>query len=127
MPASIRDVDVGHYQAFTTALANILRTIIAEHTYAEIIGGIPTAQTWYESIPKRHDTIEAHRELCPGTLEAARRFQAGFRSENLVLDGSVRMLGTLLPAILADSLVRVDRCYEHSETRHQDQGSLGCG
>lgn len=73
MSASIRDLDAGHYSTFTTALTNLLRTDIAEQTYAEIIDGIPTARTWSTSIGRRHGIIEAHHELCPGTREAARQ------------------------------------------------------
>lgn len=81
--------DVNHYGAFTTALTNLLRTGIAQHTYAEIIDGIPTADTWFASIGTRHDIIEAHRELCPGTLAAARRFRADLRPENLAFESTV--------------------------------------
>ena len=91
MSSSIRDVDVEHYGAFTTALARLLRTSIAEHTYAEIIDGIPTADTWYAYDGLRHDIIEAHRELCPGILEAAREFRTNLRPETLAFDSAVRI------------------------------------
>ena len=89
MSGSIRDVDAAHYGTFTTALANLLRTDVAEQTYAEIIDGIPTARTWSASIGRRHDVIDAHRELCPGVLEAAREHRAGLRAENLTFDAAV--------------------------------------
>lgn len=101
-----RDADVDHYDVFTTAIGNLLRTKIAEHTFAEIIDGIPTAQTWYESIPKRH--IEAHRELCLGSLEAAQRSRADVRPENLTLDASICIQVILLPASPADYLVLIE-------------------
>ena len=90
MSASIRDVGVGHYIAFVTALANILRTDLAEHTYAEIIDGAPTADTWVACKRWRHDIIEQHKELCTGTLEAARQFLTDFRPENLSFNPAVR-------------------------------------
>lgn len=89
MSSSINDVDVDHYGAFTTALVNLLLTSIAEHTYAEMIDGIPTADTWYAYHGVRHDVIEAHRELCPGTLDTARQFRADLCPENLTLDSTV--------------------------------------
>lgn len=63
MTTSLRDLDVRHYNAFTTALTNLLRTDVAEHTFAEIIDGIPTAQTWSSSTGRRHDIIEALHDL----------------------------------------------------------------
>ena len=109
MSSSIRDVDVEHYGAFTTALASLLRTSIAEQTYAEIIDGIPTADTWYAYDGLRHDIIEAHHELCPGILEAAREFRANLRPENLSFDSTVRISKYYLRRLaLANSHVTKD-------------------
>ena len=90
MAASIRDVGVGHCTAFFTALANMLRTDLAEHTYAEIIDGAPTVDTWSACKRWRHYIIEQHKELCAGTLEAARQFRTDLRPENLAFNPTVR-------------------------------------
>jgi hypothetical protein len=91
MSSSIRDVDVDHYHAFTTALTNLLHTDLAELTYGEIIDGVPTADTWAIYDGSRHDIIETHRELCPGTLDAARQFRANLRLADLTFDSTVRI------------------------------------
>ncbi|KAL1861439.1 hypothetical protein VTK73DRAFT_7074 [Phialemonium thermophilum] len=89
MSGSIKDVDSDHYEAFATALTNLLHTSIAEHTYAEIIDGLPTADTWYAYHGIRHDIIEAHRELCPGALETARHFRADLQPKDLAFDPTI--------------------------------------
>lgn len=91
MSSSIRDVDIDHYNAFTTALTNLLHTNLAELTYAEIIDGVPTANTWSAYDGSRHEIIEAHRELCPGALDAARQFRANLRLADLTFDSTVRI------------------------------------
>lgn len=97
MPSSIRGVDIDHYEAFLTALTNILQTKIAEHTYAEIIDGIPTADTWYAYRGFRHDIIEGHCDLCPGVLDTARQFRTDLNPEDLTIDSTVRASLILCP------------------------------
>lgn len=89
MLRSIKDVDSEHYGIFTTALANLLHAGIAEHTFAEVIDGIPTADTWYAYHGVRHDIIEAHCELCPGVLDTTRKFRADLCPEDLVFNSMV--------------------------------------
>lgn len=66
----IRDLGIDHAAAFAGSVTELLSTDIAAKTYAEIIDGIPTADTWYAFNGKRHDIIKAHHELLPGTLGA---------------------------------------------------------
>lgn len=68
-----------HRAVFETALKRILETEIAEHTYAEILDGLPTSSSYREfhSIQEGHPSLE-HHELCPGTRERAREFRSAF-------------------------------------------------
>ena len=93
------NIDTNHYDAFNTALANVLHTEIAERTYAEIVDGIPTADTWSAYRGWRHDIIDAHHELCPGTLETARHHRNDLRPENLSFNPSVRVPVTPPPPV----------------------------
>jgi len=71
-----RDLDVDYYYtAYTSALSNILSTNTTGVIYAQIIDGMPTADTWYGYTNRRHGLIENHLELCQGSLETAKEFQ----------------------------------------------------
>lgn len=66
MSISIRDIGVDHYVALTTAVANPMRTRIAEHTLAEVNHSISIEKTRYGHIPKRNDITYAQRKFVPG-------------------------------------------------------------
>lgn len=91
MEGSIRDLDVDHYTAFTSALTNLLSSQNAVTTYAEIIDGLPTTETWLASSHRRHDPILQHVELCPGSIETAERFRANLRPADLRFNPAARV------------------------------------
>ncbi|KAK5999097.1 hypothetical protein PT974_01485 [Cladobotryum mycophilum] len=77
--ASINIIDSDHRQPFERALMRILQTEIAEHTYAEILDGLPTEQSYREfSYPLQGHPSLSHTQLCPGVREKACEFRSGF-------------------------------------------------
>jgi hypothetical protein len=68
--------DKGHRDVFYRALSNLLSTDLAEHTYAQILDGLPTEDSLLESSPyiEGHPVFELeHNQICEGFLEKARR------------------------------------------------------
>lgn len=103
--ASARGVDVtaswitpehlsaAHLDALVRALSNVLATDVAEFTYAEIIDGLPTAESFTEfrsfyPAEGEHPACHHHR-LCEGALEAAREARARFDPLTLRFDPQV--------------------------------------
>jgi hypothetical protein len=62
----------------------VLYTKVAEQTFAQIIDGLPTSQSFSEFhwTPDGHPVI-AHSELCPGMVEKACEFRANFKATML--------------------------------------------
>lgn len=76
---SLSSLDGEHLASFEQALANLLATPTAEFTYAQIIDGMPTNDTYmtdhwfYEGLP-----VLDHQQLCPGTMEKTQAFRSQF-------------------------------------------------
>lgn len=90
-------LDEEHAQVFKRALRNILRTEVAEFTYAQILDGLPTEQSLSDSyvFMEGHPVYELkHEEICEGYLEKAREFRSRFDASSLCVDESV---GNTLP------------------------------
>ncbi|KAL2022503.1 hypothetical protein VTK56DRAFT_5110 [Thermocarpiscus australiensis] len=78
---SISVLDRQHAEAFKQALARILSTKVAESTYAEILDGLPTIDSFREFHfwQEGHPIWELeHTSLCPGVLERTRAFREAF-------------------------------------------------
>ncbi|KAI1868788.1 hypothetical protein JX265_006767 [Neoarthrinium moseri] len=78
---SPENLDGEHLNALTTALDHLLRTELAEFTYAQIIDGYPTTDSfhqfdWHPDLPDH--PVKLHTSLCDGVLEQARAFRAAF-------------------------------------------------
>ncbi|KPM42479.1 hypothetical protein AK830_g4052 [Neonectria ditissima] len=70
-----------HKDVFSQALMNILSTDLAEFTYAQILDGLPTVESFRESYVwmEGHPVYELdHTQLCEGFLEKARQFRDQF-------------------------------------------------
>lgn len=90
---SLAQVDGEHRWLLDRAISRILSTEIAEETYAQILDGLPTSSVAYDrrSPPHRnHPIAHAHRELCPGMLEKARKFRDDFCPDILMFGFKVR-------------------------------------
>lgn len=92
----IKDADVldaEHKATFRQALMRLLSTPLAEFTYAQILDGLPTEQSFRDSyyFMHRHPVYElGHTELCKGFLKKARDFRAKFNPSDLRFNQSVR-------------------------------------
>lgn len=84
-----------HQATFRGALRNILSTDVAEHTYAQILDGLPTEQSFLEGyvrIDKTHPVFElGHTEICEGFLDKAREFRDRFDPCDLMFKDNVRL------------------------------------
>lgn len=79
--ASLGLLNAEHMAAFRRALDNVFLTEVAENTYAEIIDGLPTRESWRDFNPWRpgHPVEELkHDKLCAGSREKARELRSDF-------------------------------------------------
>lgn len=84
-------LDNEHKRIFQRALMNILSTHVAETTYAQILDGLPTCDSMGDSYGYMDDHpayATEHEQICPGFLEKAREFRAGFDISQLSLKPS---------------------------------------
>lgn len=91
--ASLGLLDAEHVTAFRRALDNVLLTEVAENTYAEIIDGLPTRESWRDFNPWRpgHPVDDLkHDKLCAGSREKAREFRSDFDIYRLSFPAWVR-------------------------------------
>lgn len=77
--ASLNMLDEDHRQSLERAPLRILDTSLAEDTYAEILDGMPMAETYRDFFYswKTHPSVK-HADLCPGSREKARKFRTAF-------------------------------------------------
>lgn len=97
---SVTTLDRVHYAAFRMALLNTLATPLAEFTMAELIDGLPTADTILDCRGIRNmggHPIKSHKKLCDGALERTRQFRSAFDPSALSLKASVSI--SLLPEV----------------------------
>lgn len=81
--SSLGVLDEEHMIIFRNALENLLLTEVSESTYAEIIDGLPTLDSWNEFhywVPATGNPIVEmdHKELCAGSREKAQRLRSEF-------------------------------------------------
>lgn len=77
---------------------NVLRTKVAEFTFAQILDGLPTEQSLNDSYfyMEGHPVYELeHKELCEGYFEKAREFRCRFDPSSLLFNQVVRLLFVL--------------------------------
>ncbi|KAM0350887.1 hypothetical protein HYE67_000893 [Fusarium culmorum] len=86
---TIRMLDQDHGDVFCRAFSNLLSTDIAEHTYAQILDGLPTEDSLLEGSPyiEGHPVSELeHTPICEGFLEKSRRMHAALNPYDLQFD-----------------------------------------
>ena len=86
-------LDEEHRRTFRRALLNILSTDLAESTYAQILDGLPTAESLRRSwSPLNDHPVHAldHTEVCDGSLERARNLRLAIDFSLLRFDIEVR-------------------------------------
>lgn len=87
---SLASLDGEHLASFKQAMANLLSTPAVEFTYAQIVDGMPTSNTYmrdhwfYEGLP-----VLDHQELCPGTMDKTRAFRSQFDTLSLKFEPKV--------------------------------------
>ena len=85
-------LDHDHRNALDRAIRNILSTEGAELAYAQILDGLPTQDSLWDSFDFVEDhpveTIR-HSEICPGFIEKAREYRTGFELGQLDFETKV--------------------------------------
>ena len=81
--SSLGLLDEEHMATFRNALEKLLLTEVSESTYAEIVDGLPTLDSWnvfhfWVSKPENPIKYLEHKELCAGSREKAKRLRAEF-------------------------------------------------
>ncbi|TVY68434.1 hypothetical protein Focb16_v002557 [Fusarium oxysporum f. sp. cubense] len=65
-----------HRQTFVQALMRVMERDVAERTFAEIIDGLPTIDSYQEfHWPQDGHPATQHLDVCPGTIEKARQLR----------------------------------------------------
>ncbi|KAH6876355.1 hypothetical protein B0T10DRAFT_610361 [Thelonectria olida] len=85
-------LDAIHLQALARALRNLLQSDLALITYAQILDGLPTSDTAWDQYGSKYDPdhpVNQHEELCPGSLEMARKFREEFDIYDLKLSAEL--------------------------------------
>lgn len=81
-PSSLGLLDEGHMTTFRNALENVLLTEVSESTYAEMVDGLPTLDSWNEFhywVRGMNPVVELeHKELYAGSREKAKKLRAEF-------------------------------------------------
>lgn len=82
--ARIDILDKDHHEPFQVGLRRILQTEVAEFTYAQIIDGLPTRDSYEDQHWPQdgHPALE-HEDLCLGALERAGQFKSEFDMNTL--------------------------------------------
>lgn len=80
--SSLGLLDEAHMTTFRNALEKVLLIEVSESTYAEIIDGLPTLDSWNEFhywVPGINPVVELeHKELCGGSRERAKKLRTEF-------------------------------------------------
>ncbi|KAI1362412.1 hypothetical protein F5Y08DRAFT_312047 [Xylaria arbuscula] len=129
-------LDAEHLDILTLAMSNILRTEVAEFTYAQIVDGSPTSlefQLSHRWPPKDHPVRE-HKTLCPGAREKTCKLRSEFQITSLrfspellrgyqdaqpgTRDFNLRLVEMLVVAChqIAAVLFQLDKDNEHKKT-----------
>jgi len=94
--ASLEFLDGDHLYPLHRALTNCLATLVAEHTYAQILDGQPTCSVYAGDHHFEEDwPVMQHKEICPGFLEKAKAFRSDFSIMSLKFNVKARLTRTL--------------------------------
>jgi len=87
-------LDAHHLGALRLAIEKLLSTELAEFTYAQIIDGLPTTDSFFDFHSLYRDSghpIKTHETLCDEALERARAFRSKFDLMSLRFDPTVTL------------------------------------
>lgn len=79
-------LDDDHRNILDRAIGNILSTEVAELTYAQILDGLPTERSLWDTFDYVQDHLVkniGHNEICPGFVEKARNLRTKFELNRL--------------------------------------------
>ncbi|RFU31839.1 hypothetical protein B7463_g4506, partial [Scytalidium lignicola] len=79
--ATVDLLDNNHLEIFSQALMNVLTTEVAEDTYAQIVDGLPTEESFldFHFYAEGHPVFEQnHTRLCGGSLKKVQKFRSSF-------------------------------------------------
>mgnify|MGYP004723268775 CR=1 FL=1 len=85
-------IDDEHRHTLDQAVRNVLNTEVTEHTYAQILDGLPTEKSLTDSFPYFQDhPVYAinHADICPGYMDKARKFRKEFNLSQLQFEHKV--------------------------------------
>lgn len=83
------------HRAFRRAISNVLSTELALSTFAQIVDGLPMADTAYNRRMHGLDPdhpVDKHEELCPGVMERTREIRDQFDPSILLFNPAVHNL-----------------------------------
>jgi hypothetical protein len=89
---NISALDDEHADAFKHALRRLLSTEVAETTYAEILDGLPTIDSFREFhlLQQGNPVFDLeHTLICSGVVERTRKFRREFDPSQLTLPSTV--------------------------------------
>lgn len=93
-------MDASHVQALSQAVSAVIETDIAEFTFAQILDGLPTVETYldryYGSLLLVHP-LRKHTELCPGVKESLARIRSTLDLSVLNFESRVWLLHSRTP------------------------------
>lgn len=95
--SSLKNLDVEHLSSFERALRRILKTDIAEQTYAEVLDGLPlkTSYLSFQYPQDGHPALE-HEELSEGARERVCEFRLSLDISSILFENPVRNLQSFL-------------------------------
>ncbi|KAH7322475.1 hypothetical protein B0I35DRAFT_350840 [Stachybotrys elegans] len=89
---SIDSLDGPHRDILERAISRVLATDVAEHTFAQIIDGLPTSRVAKEEasgLPHGHPLRYTHTELCAGIREKTQDLWNQFSMSDINLDAQL--------------------------------------
>lgn len=98
---ALKDLDAPHQSIAVTAISNLLSTEIAHITFAQIIDGLPLADSLWESdgvyVQDPKHPVYEHKELRPGVLDRLTALYSQFDHGDLTINAKVHTNSKLRP------------------------------
>ncbi|PNY25442.1 Uncharacterized protein TCAP_04619 [Tolypocladium capitatum] len=114
---SPENLDSDHLSAFTRALSNVLSTDLAEATYAQIIDGLPTRDSYAEFRPfppgEGEHPAYNHLSICDGVLDVVRDIRSRLDPLTLKFDPHVRLAALHGDAFIAYTSLQVLQAFQN--------------
>jgi hypothetical protein len=95
--ATIGVLETEHQKVLVRSLMRVFETDVAERTFAEIIDGLTTIESYQDfHWPQEGHPATQHLELCPGMIEKARQLRSDLPVTSLTFPLPVSPHDTLL-------------------------------